>query len=103
MEKPSLSEAEARNLRFLRILVTALTTTMILGLLAIVTLLVIRFGSSESAIALPDQIELPSGARASAFTQGQNWLAVVTTDDRILIYSADGKTMLHEIDVKAAQ
>ncbi len=100
-ERPSLSAAEARNLRFLRVLVTALTTTMILGLLTIVTLLVIRFGSPEPTLALPESIALPAGARAIAVTRGPSWLAVVTSDGRILIYSEDGAQLLRDIEVGA--
>ena len=90
------------NLRFLRILVTTLTTTMILGLLTIVALLVIRFGTATDTVALPDSIVLPAGTQASAFTRGPDWLAVVTNNDLILIYSTDGRTLLQEIDIKQA-
>lgn len=95
----SLTDAEAKNLRFLRILVTALTTTMIVGLLAIVSLLVIRFGTGTDTLPLPDSIALPAGTKASAVTRGPDWLAVVTTDGRILIYSTDGETLLKEVSV----
>ena len=46
------------NLRFLRVLVTVLTATMILGLITIVALLVIRF-SQPPRLSLPDEIALP--------------------------------------------
>ena len=75
---------EPANLRFLRRLVTVLTATMIGGLLLIIALIVIRF--NESPPDLPDRIVLPDGSEATAFTQGGAWFAVVTTDDRILIY-----------------
>jgi hypothetical protein len=58
---------------------------MILGLLTIIALFVIRFWSPRDAT-LPETITLPDGARAEAFTQGSDWYAVVTQDDRILIY-----------------
>ena len=78
------------NLRFLRLLVTVLTVTMIGGVLAIVTLLVIRLSGDappQPGLApLPEAITLPDDARATAFTQGGDWFAVVTGDDRILIY-----------------
>jgi hypothetical protein len=72
------------DLRFLKRLVTALTLTMILGLLTIVTLLVIRLGPAP--LALPEAITLPDGARATAFTQSGDWFAVVTEEGEILIY-----------------
>lgn len=57
---------------------------MIFGLLAIFTLLVMRF-STDSGPALPDTLTLPDGTTATAFTQGPDWYAVVTTNNTILI------------------
>ncbi len=68
----------------MRRLVTVLTATMIGGVLLIIALIVIRFNDAPPE--LPDRIVLPDGSEASAFTQGMGWFAVVTTDDRILIY-----------------
>ena len=84
MDSPSENLPEPPNLRFLRRLVTLLTVVMIGGLVVIVTLLVIRF--SQTAPPLPDEIVLPDGATPTAFTQGDSWYAVVTTDNRILIF-----------------
>ena len=83
---------DARALRLLRALVTVLTAVMIAGIVAIVALLVIRMpdGRALAAVPVPDAIRLPDGARATAFTRGPGWFAVVTGDDRILIYGADG-------------
>nr|WP_323776578.1 DUF6476 family protein [Amylibacter sp.] len=77
--------AEPANLRFLRRLVTILTATMIFGLLAIFTLLVMRF-STDNSTPLPDRLTLPDGTTATAFTQGADWYAIVTTDNTILIF-----------------
>ncbi|MFD1193452.1 DUF6476 family protein [Seohaeicola saemankumensis] len=88
---------EPGNLRFLRLLVTILTGTMIAGLLAIISLLVIRFPTATPA--LPDVITLPYGTRAQAFTATAGWYAVVTTDDRILIYDRASGTLRQEITV----
>ncbi len=90
---------EPPNLRFLRRLVTVLTATMILGLLTIIVLFVIRLGV-VAPVALPDQITLPSGLRASAFTQGADWYAVVTTDDQILIYDRTSGALRQTIAIK---
>ena len=84
MEGPSENLPEPANLRFLRRLVTLLTVVMIGGLLVVVSLLVIRF--SQTGPVLPDQITLPDGATAQAVTMGNGWYAVVTTDNRILIF-----------------
>lgn len=83
LSDPDLPQ-EPPNLRFLRRLVTVLTAVMIGGVLVIIALLVMRF--SASGPELPDRIALPEGARPVAVTQGTDWFAIVTDDDRILIY-----------------
>lgn len=75
---------EPANLRFLRRLVTVLTVVMIAGVLVVIGLLVTRLNRDTPV--LPDQIVLPDGAEARAFTQGPDWYAIVTSDDRILIF-----------------
>ncbi len=81
--------------KYLRVLVTVLTVTMIVGFLVIIALLVIRFSDTAPKITpdaagapltLPAAITLPEGARATAFTQGEDWFGVVTDQDQILIY-----------------
>ena len=79
-------------------LVTVLTATMILGLITIVALFVIRF-SQPPRLALPDEIALPEGASATAFTRGRDWYAVVTEDDRILIYDIGSGTLRQTVDI----
>lgn len=89
MDQPPIPEAEARNLRFLRVLVTVLTAVMIVGLVTVVALLVIRLQAPSpgpAALMLPDEIALPEGATAQAVTQGRDWYAVVTGDDEILVF-----------------
>lgn len=61
-----------------------LTAVMIGGVLVTFALIVIRL--SDRTPALPDQIDLPNGAKAQALTIGNNWFAVVTDDNRILIF-----------------
>lgn len=80
-------------------LVTILTGTMIAGLLVIIALIVIRF-SNRGEIGLPDQIILPQGATAVAFTQGPDWYAVVTDTDLILIYSRENGKLLQTVTVQ---
>ncbi len=87
--------AELPQLRFLRILVTILAGTMICGVLAILVMLVIQFRTTRAP--LPDVITLPSGYEASTFTQGPTWFAVVTTDDKILIFDRAKGTLRQEI------
>ncbi|MEM1074583.1 MAG: DUF6476 family protein [Pseudomonadota bacterium] len=82
--EPKSQATEPGNIRFLRRLVTVLTATMIGGVLVIIALIVMRFYDVPPP--LPDTIELPEGVSAVAFTQGPDWYAVVTDDDRILVF-----------------
>ncbi|MDG1169066.1 MAG: DUF6476 family protein [Sulfitobacter sp.] len=75
---------EPANLRFLRRLVTVLTAVMICGVLVVIGLLVTRLNRDTPI--LPDQITLPQGAQARAFTQGPDWYAIVTDKNEILIF-----------------
>jgi len=80
--------------------VTVLTATMILGVLTVIVLLVIRLNAPGAALVLPEQITLPDGARASAFTMGSDWYAVVTHDDDILIYNQVTGTLRQTITLR---
>ncbi len=81
------------SLRFLKWLVIVLTLTMIGGVITVVGLLVTRMPQAFSAPApsLPDSFTLPPGTEAQAVTFGDGWIAVVTDDDRILIFGRDGR------------
>ncbi|MBT8417067.1 MAG: hypothetical protein KJO42_06450 [Silicimonas sp.] len=91
-----------KTLRYLKWLVTILTVTMILGFLTIVALFVMRFAEMNRA-ELPDQITLPDGKRAAAFTRGEGWFAVVTDDDEILIYSRVTGYLRQRIKIDVAE
>jgi hypothetical protein len=73
---------EPPRLRALRRLVTALTATLILGVITVVALLVIRLAAlgPAPAPALPEAVALPAGETARAVTFGTGWIAVVTVD-----------------------
>ena len=86
---------------YLKTLVTILTATMILGFLTIVALFVMRFNEMRQ-IGLPDTIALPDGSEASAFTRGDNWFAVVTEDDEILIFSRVTGNLRQRIQIEVA-
>jgi hypothetical protein len=78
------------ELRFLKVLVTALAGTMILGLITIIFLFVTRLPDAAAPRpALPEGIILPEGAEAEAVTMGRGWIAVVTKADEILILDAE--------------
>jgi hypothetical protein len=98
---PEFPAEEPANLKFLRRLVTTLTATMIVGLVVMITLVVIRLNTSAPDLALPDYITLPDGTRATAFTQAPNWYAVVTDDDKILIFDRDSGELTQEIPVSS--
>lgn len=75
--------------------------TMIVGVITVVWVLVTRMPDASTAVILPENLTLPQGAKAQAVTAGQGWFAVVTTDNRILLFGTDG-VLLREIDVQAA-
>lgn len=65
-------------------MVTVLTGVMIAGVVILIGLLVTRLTNDTPP--LPEAIALPDGARATAFTQGPDWYAVVTDRNEILIF-----------------
>ena len=85
------------GLRFLRQLVTVLTVVMIVGVVLIAALLVIRL--NQPALSIPDQITLPAGTVAVSYTQTRDWFAVVTDENKILIFDLNGQ-LTQEVDVK---
>lgn len=87
--------------RYLKWLVTALSVTMIGGVIVLVAVVVMRF-NAETAPTWPAEIVLPEGARPAAVTRGPDWIAVVTEDGRILIFAADGRDLRQEIVVAPA-
>ena len=86
------------GLRFLRQLVTVLTMVMIVGVVLISARLVIRL--NQPALAIPEWITLPSGTVAVSYTQTQDWYAVVTDQNKILIFDLDGQ-LTQEVDLKS--
>lgn len=98
MDEAPTPEDATGVVRYLKLLVTALSVTMIAGFIVLIAVVVMRF-NAEGTIPLPDAIALPDGARASAITRGPDWLGVVTDDGRILIYELDGETLRQEIAV----
>ena len=89
---------EPANLRFLRQLVTVLTAVMIGGLVIVVALIVTRFYGAGPD--MPESITLPDGSQATAFTRGDNWYAVVTSDNQILIFDDVTGQLTQTIDIK---
>ena len=80
-----------------------LTLTMIIGVITVVALLVTRMpGAMRAIVPLPDQITLSDGEKALAFTQADTWYAVVTTDNRILIFSRSTGKLVQDIAINSA-
>lgn len=73
------------TVRILQWLVIGLTASLIIGVITMVTVLVIRLPRPATP-PVPEELALPAGAVALSFSQGRDWVAVTTTDDRILIY-----------------
>ncbi|OIQ29894.1 MAG: hypothetical protein BM562_10740 [Alphaproteobacteria bacterium MedPE-SWcel] len=101
MTLPSEPETqdEPAQLRFLRRLVTTLTVIMVGGVLVVIALLVIRLSSDRDAPAIPEHLNLPDGTTARAITFGPDWIAVVTTDDQILILDATQGTLRQTLQI----
>lgn len=101
---PDAPDARPPEVRFLKILVTVLTATMIAGLVTIIALLVIRLpGGGGTGAApgvtyrLPPTLALPEGVRPAAvsFTATGQIVILTETDDparpgTVLLYGADG-------------
>ena len=81
-----------------------LTITMIVGVITVVGLLVTRMpdASAFAPLSLPERLDLPEGTEAKAVTAGNGWFAVVTEDDRILIFNGDG-SLREDIAISPAQ
>jgi hypothetical protein len=80
------------SLRLLKWLVIVLTLTMIGGVITVVGLIVTRMPQAFTTRAptLPAALTLPQGKKAAAITFGTGWIAVVTTDQHILVFDKDG-------------
>ena len=89
------TEAEPKQLRNLRLLVNLLTLTMILGMVIIVAIIVMRFSGVFTVSDAPDEVTIPAVENATAVTKGEDWIAVVTTDDmgrqRIRLFTPSGE------------
>ena len=98
METSSDNGSLPPQLIFLKRLVTALGVVMIAGFLVLIAALVIRLNSDP--LPLPDRITLPEGVTATAFTQGPDWFAIVTSDNRILIYDRTTSALRQEVAIE---
>ena len=64
---------------------------MIVGVITVVGLLVTRMPNGNlPRPQVPADLAMPAGTTPAAVTFGTGWTAVVTTDNRILIFDAKG-------------
>lgn len=96
MDEAPLPEAQAGLIKYLKTLVTALTVTMIVGLIALISVVVMRINQAQP-FAMPDALELPEGVSASAITFAPGRVIVVTQDQQILVMEEDLKTIRQRI------
>jgi hypothetical protein len=101
MLPPEQEIEEPAQLRFLRRLVTVLTTVMIGGVVLIIALLVIRLNEKPSM--LPELVTLPEGVEAKAVTLGESWYGIVTQTDEILIFDRFTEKLRQRIQITPAQ
>ena len=88
-----VNPTEPANLQFLRRLVTTLTATMIVGLIAIFTVLVIRL---QSPVAIfPKITALPEGTQVISVSRSPRELIVIDQNRKIYLLSLDGEKLLH--------
>ncbi len=79
-----------------------LTLTMIVGVITIVAVIVTRMPRAvEGLPRMPESVVLPDGVRATAFTQGADWYAVVTAGDEILIFDRGTGALRQRVKVEA--
>ncbi len=98
MAAPESNGQLPAHLTLLKWLVIGLTVVMISGFLVVIGAIVIRLNADP--LPLPERIALPAGVTATAFTQGVDWFAVVTSDNRILIYDRTTAALRQEVDIK---
>lgn len=72
---------------------------MIAGFALIVFLFVMRLTAEPQATALPAEITLPDGTTTQAFTMGTDWYAIVTDDDRILVFNRSDNSLRQSIEI----
>jgi hypothetical protein len=100
MDDPSEFSVEPTNLKILRRLVTTLLTVMIIGFITLIFMFVMRFQSNNQTFKLND-ITLPIGTSATAYTQGDDWYAIVDDANKILIFNKVDNTLRQTINIKA--
>ncbi|MDJ0627010.1 MAG: DUF6476 family protein [Rhodobacter sp.] len=103
-EVPEEIGGEVKSLRLLRILVTVLLVVMIGGFLFLIGLFAMRLsGPPEREVEVPAAIRLEPGQQAVAFTQGSDWIAVVTEADEILIFDRETGELRQKLRIETQE
>lgn len=99
MDNPSEFVTEPTNLKLLRHLVTTLMIVMIVGFIALILTLVMRFPSSSDTNQLTN-VTLSADINATAYTQGIDWYAIVDDGNTIHIYNQSDNTLRQTIQIE---
>ena len=99
MDDPSEFSVEPTNLKLLRRLVTTLLAVMIIGFITLIFMFVMRFSNNNQTFQVND-ITLPIGVSATAYTQGDNWYAIVDNTNKILIFNKSDNTLRQTIIIE---
>ncbi|MFV0336523.1 MAG: DUF6476 family protein [Tropicimonas sp.] len=100
MSEAPLGGADARVVRYLRILVTVLTVVMVGGMIVLVTVFVQRFPDGNApapGVTAPRELDLPEGAAAAAVTRARDFWVVVTGAGDIYFYGPAGGAPLRHV------
>lgn len=87
-------------MRALQWMVIGLLACMIFGVITVVGVVVTRFPSPQTP-PMVENLVLPQGAKIEAVTQGRDWVAIVTQDQRILIYDRVTGALRQQVAVTA--
>ena len=97
---------EPPRIRALRRLVTALTLTLIFGMLVIVGLFIWRLAPGAKAPNLPSDITLPQGETLTGYAQNPDWTVLITTDtagvQRLHLLRAGSETIHQTTQIRTA-
>ncbi len=91
--------APVPGLRLLRGLVTALSVTMIIGMVIVTSLLVMRLQSKPPL--LPEEISLPDGATATAITTNSDWVLVLDQNQQLHVFDRLSGTLHQTVQIRA--
>lgn len=83
---------------FIKRLVAIMAVVMIVGFVVLIVTLVTRLSVPSNVV--PASIILPEGVKASAYTVGDGWYAVVTHDNQILIFNSTTGALKQTVQIE---